>query len=152
MRICKGQIAESIVTVQLRHYKAALAVFTLKPSEEYEEFAQLVTFIAQVATLICFSFLATDKSQLTCFRSIISSHEDWKADAIFHLNPQLCTSEMPLPCWQVSSCYPEQTAGFASEISDLLEKHYAVLNNGLRQTLVKALILLRNRNQVSRAP
>lgn len=49
---------------------------------------------------------------------------------------------------QVASCYPDQTKEFASELSDLLDKHYAVLNSSLRQTLVKSLILLRNRNQV----
>ena len=50
---------------------------------------------------------------------------------------------------QVASCYPDQTKDFASELSDLLDKHYAVLNSSLRQTLVKALILLRNRKQVT---
>lgn len=34
--------------MQLRHYKAALGVFSLKPSEEFQEFAELATFIAQV--------------------------------------------------------------------------------------------------------
>ena len=56
---------------------------------------------------------------------------------------------MSLSPLQVSSCYPEETKDFALELSDLLDKHYAVLNSSLRQTLVKALILLRNRNQVS---
>lgn len=50
---------------------------------------------------------------------------------------------------QVASCYPELTADFATDISNLLDKHYAILNTSLRQTLVKALILLRNRKQVS---
>ena len=53
---------------------------------------------------------------------------------------------------QVASCYPDLTAEFASDISNLLDKHYAILNPSLRQTLVKALILLRNRKQVSRTP
>lgn len=34
--------------MQFRHYKAALAVFSLKPSEEYQDFAELAAFIAQV--------------------------------------------------------------------------------------------------------
>ena len=50
---------------------------------------------------------------------------------------------------QVASCYPQQTAGFVQDIIGLLDRHYAVLNSSLRQTLAKSLILLRNRNQVS---
>ncbi|KAL4857462.1 hypothetical protein ACK3TF_002330 [Chlorella vulgaris] len=50
---------------------------------------------------------------------------------------------------QVSNSYPQHTGGFAAEISELLDKHHAVLEPTLRQTLVKALILLRNRQQLS---
>eukprot|EP00887_Chlorella_sp_A99_P007365 scaffold2.g7365.t1 len=50
---------------------------------------------------------------------------------------------------QVSSCYPRETEGFASQLMELLEKHHAVLDPALRQTLVKALILLRNRGQLA---
>lgn len=52
---------------------------------------------------------------------------------------------------QVCTCYPQQTAGFAQEIMDLLDKHYAVLSSSLRQSLVKSLILLRNRGHLKSA-
>ena len=46
-------------------------------------------------------------------------------------------------------CYKKQTEGFAQEIIDLLEKHHLVLESTLRRTLTSALILLRNRGQVT---
>ena len=49
------------------------------------------------------------------------------------------------------TCYPQQTAGFTQEIMDLLDSHYAVLNSALRQSLVKSLILLRNRGHLKSA-
>jgi len=49
---------------------------------------------------------------------------------------------------QVSKCYPRTTAGFAPELMALLEEQHAVLEAALRRTMVQALILLRNRNQV----
>ena len=52
---------------------------------------------------------------------------------------------------QVCTCYTEQTAGFAQEIMDLLDRHYDVLNSALRQSLVKSLILLRNRGHLKSA-
>ncbi len=52
---------------------------------------------------------------------------------------------------QVCTCYPEQTGGFAQEVMDLLDRHYAVLNSALRQSLVKSLILLRNRGHLKSA-
>ena len=49
-------------------------------------------------------------------------------------------------------CYPKETAGFAAELMQLLDTHSAVLDSSLRQTLVKALILMRNRSQARAAP
>ncbi len=49
---------------------------------------------------------------------------------------------------QVSKCYPRTTAAFAPELMALLEGQHAVLDAVLRRTMVQALILLRNRNQV----
>ncbi|KAK9811636.1 hypothetical protein WJX72_007420 [[Myrmecia] bisecta] len=49
---------------------------------------------------------------------------------------------------QVANCYPRETAAFCPELIELLDKHYAVLDSALRQSLVKALILLRNRGQI----
>ena len=71
-------------------------MFALKPSEESQEFTDLVTFLAQVA-----------------------------------------------------SVYPQHTLVFVKDLSGLLDTHYAVLNSSVRHALVKALILLRNRKQVS---
>lgn len=38
--------------LQWRHYKACLDLFLLKPSQESAEFAELVTFIAQVGWVL----------------------------------------------------------------------------------------------------
>ena len=43
-----SRVFSSLSLVQFRHYKAALAVFSLKPSEESQDFADLASFIAQV--------------------------------------------------------------------------------------------------------
>lgn len=51
---------------------------------------------------------------------------------------------------QVVGCYPKEIADFAAELMQLLDTHHAVLDAGLRQTLVKALILMRNRGQACR--
>lgn len=53
---------------------------------------------------------------------------------------------------QVVGCYPKETASFAAELMQLLDTHHAVLDSSLRQTLVKALILMRNRSQARAAP
>ena len=50
---------------------------------------------------------------------------------------------------QVAQCYPEDTAGFPAELMQLLDTHSEALDSALRQAAVKALILLRNRGQVS---
>lgn len=50
---------------------------------------------------------------------------------------------------QVSSCYAKETQGFAGEVIHLLDTHYAVMDPALRKGLVKALILLRNKGQLS---
>lgn len=50
---------------------------------------------------------------------------------------------------QVSQCYPKDTQGFTAEVIQLLETHYAVLDPALRRGLVKALILLRNKGQLT---
>ena len=38
--------------LQYRHYQASLDVFNLKPSKESREFAELVTFVAQVGAYL----------------------------------------------------------------------------------------------------
>ena len=54
--------------------------------------------------------------------------------------------DMTVP--QVCPCYPKDTEAFAGELIQLLDTHHAVLDPPLRRSLVKALILLRNRGQV----
>jgi len=49
----------------------------------------------------------------------------------------------------VSRCFPAETAGFAVEVAALLEARHAALDPALRRALVKALVLLRNRGQLS---
>jgi len=45
-------------------------------------------------------------------------------------------------------CYPEETADFATDLMELLEKHGPLLDPSFRTSLVKALILLRNKRQL----
>eukprot|EP00039_Didymoeca_costata_P007258 m.97849 g.97849 ORF g.97849 m.97849 type:complete len:707 (+) comp13613_c0_seq2:215-2335(+) len=49
----------------------------------------------------------------------------------------------------VSQCYPSDTIGFVDKIKSLLEKHCLILDPALRQTLCRALILMRNRDLLS---
>ena len=55
-------------------------------------------------------------------------------------------------CGQVTPCYPKETEGFVTEVIGLLDMHAATLESSLRQALVKALILMRNRSTVSPKP
>ncbi|KAJ1941259.1 Severe Depolymerization of Actin, partial [Kickxella alabastrina] len=50
---------------------------------------------------------------------------------------------------QVAKCYPKQSARFPSQLINLVQKHYPVLNADLRKSIVQALILLRSRGVVS---
>lgn len=47
---------------------------------------------------------------------------------------------------QVAQCYPKELQSFPQQIIDLLKKHNTVLDNNMRMTFCKALILLRNKN------
>ena len=38
---------------------------------------------------------------------------------------------------QVVKCYPSETASYASQVMELLDTHYAVLDSGLRRVLVQ---------------
>lgn len=50
---------------------------------------------------------------------------------------------------QVAHCYPKELALFPQQIIDLLNKHSTVLDNSMRMTFCRALILLRNKNLLS---
>lgn len=54
----------------------------------------------------------------------------------------------PLPR-QVAYCYRDDTASFADDLMNLLERQGPMLNPDLRLSLVKSLILLRHRGQVA---
>lgn len=49
----------------------------------------------------------------------------------------------------MAGCYPKEAAAFSRELIALLDKHADVLEPALLQTLTRALILLRNRGQVT---
>lgn len=49
---------------------------------------------------------------------------------------------------QVAGRYPKLSSGFAPELISVLDEHHMLLEPSLRETMVKALILLRNRNEV----
>ncbi|CAG9859599.1 unnamed protein product [Phyllotreta striolata] len=47
---------------------------------------------------------------------------------------------------QVAQCYPKELENFPQLLIDLLQSHSTVLDNNMRMTLCRALILLRNKN------
>lgn len=49
---------------------------------------------------------------------------------------------------QTVRCYPGETGAFTSQIMELLDTHYALLDSSLRKVLVQSLILMRNKSQV----
>ena len=137
---------------QLRHYHACLEIFKMKPSKESREFSELVGFVSQARPPSAFG-LCCDACHLPpcTFGALPRSAEARQVAAPF-TGLTLCSAccikiSLSVSCGQVVGCYPKETAGFAAELMQLLDTHHAVLDAGLRQTLVKALILLRNRGQ-----
>ncbi|RPB05718.1 SDA1-domain-containing protein [Choiromyces venosus 120613-1] len=49
---------------------------------------------------------------------------------------------------QVTSCYPDLTENFPSDLAGLLLKHHNVLHHELREKLVQSLVLLRNKDVI----
>lgn len=49
---------------------------------------------------------------------------------------------------QVTSCYPDLTENFPSDLAGLLLKHHGVLHHELREKLVQSLVLLRNKDVI----
>ncbi|CUS10923.1 unnamed protein product [Tuber aestivum] len=49
---------------------------------------------------------------------------------------------------QVTSCYPDLTEDFPSDLAGLLSKHHNVLHYELREKLVQSLVLLRNKDVI----
>lgn len=68
---------------------------------------------------------------------------------VFQLNPEEPSKtlmELVMFMAQVAQCYPKELATFPQRIIDLLLKHNTVLDNEMRMSFCKALILLRNKN------
>lgn len=48
----------------------------------------------------------------------------------------------------VADCYPKLTAGFAQDLSELLQQHHEQLEQDLREKLVGSLVLLRKKELI----
>jgi hypothetical protein len=64
---------DACVGVQLRHYRACLDIFNMKPSKESREFAELVGFIAQARAPDCWACSLHPQGGLDSF----SGGETW---------------------------------------------------------------------------
>ncbi|KAK7538956.1 SDA1-domain-containing protein [Phyllosticta citricarpa] len=71
-----------------------------------------------------------------------SSHDD---NALVKLRDQIDFVS------HVADCYPKQTSEFPEQLVDLLSNHHAVLESELRDKLVGALVLLRNKEVIDSA-
>ncbi|KAJ8925114.1 hypothetical protein NQ315_001296 [Exocentrus adspersus] len=68
---------------------------------------------------------------------------------VFQLSPEQpnkTLDDLAMFMAQVAQCYPKELQTFPQQIIDLLEKHNTVLDNDMRMTFCRALILLRNKN------
>ncbi|KAB0790528.1 hypothetical protein PPYR_09982 [Photinus pyralis] len=68
---------------------------------------------------------------------------------VFQLDPQQpnkTLDELVMFMAQVSHCYTNDLKTFPQQLIDLLQKHNTMLDNSMRMTFCRALILLRNKN------
>ena len=145
--------------LQYRHYKACLDIFNLHPSKDSREFADLIGFVAQVrpSTLQCACNMTPARSSAASEDESCPSNVTGCSMQTLHTERLRWRKLLGLleaasiwrnPCLsQVAPCYPKRVGGFVEEVTGLLQTHAAVLDPALRQTLVKALILMRNRDQ-----
>lgn len=71
---------------------------------------------------------------------------------IFNLcpdQPNKSLEELIMFLAQVAQCYPQELTTFPQQIIDILDKHNTVLDNNMRMSFCKALILLRNKNLIA---
>lgn len=71
---------------------------------------------------------------------------------VFNLSPERpnkTLDDLVIFMAQIAHCYPNELATFPQQIIDLLNKHNTVLDNSMRMTFCRALILLRNKNLLS---
>ncbi|KAJ3287922.1 Protein SDA1, partial [Borealophlyctis nickersoniae] len=107
-------------------------------------------------------FLASNLPQLQNFikRDPGSYREEflqqWRhyesALAIFNLKPDSEATEfgdLITFISHVSQCYPAECAPFLQQIIDLLSTHHQILQPDLRKVMVQALVLMRNKDQIS---
>lgn len=71
-----------------------------------------------------------------------SSHDD---NALVKLRDQIDFVS------HVSDCYPKLTSEFPGQLIDLITNHHATLEHELRDKLVGALVLLRNKDVIDSA-
>ncbi|KAG5895123.1 hypothetical protein JTB14_008560 [Gonioctena quinquepunctata] len=68
---------------------------------------------------------------------------------VFQLSPEQphkTLDDLVMFMAQVAQCYPKELNNFPQQIIDLLQKHNTVLDNDMRMTFCRALILLRNKS------
>ncbi|CAG9819276.1 unnamed protein product [Phaedon cochleariae] len=71
---------------------------------------------------------------------------------VFNLDPKQphkTLDDMVMFMAQVAQCYPKELENFPQQLITLLQKHNTVLENNMRMTFCRALILLRNKNLLS---
>lgn len=90
-------------------------------------------------------------------RDSVSYHEEFLQQfqhfqstlEVFQFSPEQTNKaleELVIFMAQVAQCYPNELSMFPQQIIDLLDKHNTVLDNNMRMTFCRALILLRNKN------
>lgn len=93
-------------------------------------------------------------------RDSVSYHEEFLQQfqhfqntiEVFQLSPEQpnkTLDDLVMFMAQVAQCYPSELQNFPQQIIDLLQKHNTVLDNNMRMTFCRALILLRNKNLLS---
>ncbi|XP_018566501.1 protein SDA1 homolog [Anoplophora glabripennis] len=90
-------------------------------------------------------------------RDSVSYHEEFLQQyqhfqntiEVFQLSPEQpnkTLDDLVMFMAQVAQCYPTELQNFPQQIIDLLRRHNTVLDNNMRMTFCRALILLRNKN------
>ena len=129
---------------QFNHFQAQLGIFRLQPArapKQAKSFSDLITFLshvrlsARLRQRVVILHAPTALSH-TFYRSSISA-------------PWLYSPHRPFPRAQVSPCYPEHCKEVPAQLLELLETHATSLDADLRRAIVKALVLLRNRDFLS---
>ena len=130
--------------LQLRHYKASLALLRLQPGGQSREFGELVHFVAQART--------TRVSSTAGHLGSSAGHASVPGSPPAHLRRRSAAqgcARSGSGAAQVAHCYPAETGAFPGELMELLGGSFAQLPSPLRLVLVKALVLLHNRGRLT---